>query len=432
MLLKKVLLITYHFPPSAASGSFRLLGFARHLPRTGWQPLVVAPPQMPWEPVDPQLAWEVPAEAVVSAVPYPASAPKILRYFAQNAIWLPHAWSACTRMIREYRPDVILTSGPPHCVHLLGHYLKRSFGVPWVADFRDPWISDGTNKKLGLLQRWALRWERAVFQNANLILANAPNACQMFQETYPEQRAKIVTLTNGFDPNPEGRKNLPPRDGAVRMLHAGELYAGRDPLPLLEALAEGNRRLAANPRYELHILGRNDAGSIDFPHTLQQRGWSDFVQLHGQCAYQESLDAMEWADLLILFDSPGRKNGVPAKLYEYFRAGRPILALAEPDGDTAAILRASGVLHRVASPRDAAGIGQALRALVAEMRATEEISDPARLRRFTREHLAESLAGMLDTVAGFAHGPSLRVDGAERVRSPHALASIESAREKGI
>ena len=84
MLKKKLLLITYHFPPSAASGTFRLLGFTRHLPAFGWQPLVVAPPSLPWEPLDPQLVDEIPAEAIVRQVPYPASS--LLRVLAQNAI----------------------------------------------------------------------------------------------------------------------------------------------------------------------------------------------------------------------------------------------------------------------------------------------------------------------------------------------------------
>src|SRR5437764_8105507 len=99
MLSKKLLLITYHFPPSAASGTFRLLGFARHLPTFGWQPLVVAPPSLPWEPLDPQLGEQIPDEVVVQSVPYPAAAPRLLRRFAQHAVWLPRALSACKRMI---------------------------------------------------------------------------------------------------------------------------------------------------------------------------------------------------------------------------------------------------------------------------------------------------------------------------------------------
>src|SRR5262245_44908597 len=168
MLLKKALLITYHFPPSAASGSFRLLGFAKHLPAFGWQPLVIAPPCLPWEPIDPQLVKAIPAEVIVEHVPYPIAAPKLLRVLAQYAVWLPRAWSACKRVVGEHRPELILTSGPPHCVHALGYYLKRRTGLPWVADFRDPWISDGTKRQLSWMQRWARRWEGSVFDQVDL------------------------------------------------------------------------------------------------------------------------------------------------------------------------------------------------------------------------------------------------------------------------
>ncbi len=394
MLLKKLLLITYHFPPSAASGAFRLLGFARHLPTFGWQPLVVAPPTLPWEPTDPHLAAQVPAEAIVRHAPYPASAPRLLRIMAQNGIWLPRAWSACKQLVREERPDAILTSAPPHCVHALGHYLKRRAGLPWVADLRDPWISDGSLKRLGLHQRWELRWERRVFANADLILANAPNACRMFQETYPLERGKIVTLTNGFDPRPRFDDDVSRKDACLRLLHAGEIYAGRDPAPLLEALARLN---ADGPTHRLQVLGRCDAA---LPALLQERGWADFVQMEGQRSYEETLDALSAADILVLFDSPGRRIGVPAKLYEYLGAGRPILALAEADGDTAAILRSSGVLHRIAPPRDAIQIGRAITGLALEMRSARAVGDPVLLRRFTRETLTQSLARRLDALIG--------------------------------
>ncbi len=375
MLLKKLLVITYHFPPSAASGAFRLLGFARHLPAFGWQPLVVAPPSLPWEPTDPRLTAQIPAEAIVRPVRYPAEAPRVLRMLAQNAIWLPRAWSACKQLVREERPDAILTSGPPHCVHVLGHYLKRSAGLPWIADFRDPWINDGSPKRLNLAQRWALGWERRVFRNADLILANAPNACRMFQEAHREAHGKIVTLTNGFDPRPawgqafQPGQSAPMRDcqagkpgSTFRLLHAGEIYAGRSPAPLLEALATLNGN---GPTHLFQVLGRCDA---DLSALVQKRGWADFVRMEGQRPYEETLDSLSTADILVLFDSPGRRIGVPAKLYEYLGAGRPILALAEPDGDTAAILRSSGVLHRIAPPKETAKIGRAIAELKLEMR----------------------------------------------------------------
>jgi glycosyltransferase involved in cell wall biosynthesis len=286
--------------------------------------------------------------------------------------------------------------------------LKRRTGLPWVADFRDPWISDGTDRKLTWTQRWTRRWERSVFDHADLILANAPNACRLYQETYPPAANKIVTLTNGFDGRTDcqsvqvvpGRIDNPSYGQApVRLLHAGEIYAGRDPLPLFEALAQLN---AEPDSYHLQILGRNDT---DLDKLLRERGWCDFVCLQGQRSYQESLDEMSRADILVLFDSPGRKIGVPAKLYEYLGAGRPILGLCEPDGDTAAILRQSGVLHRIASPKDVVQIRQALRDLAAAMRTTEAIANPALLERFTRANLTRTLAQRFDGLVGETSSP---------------------------
>src|SRR5205807_9862285 len=92
MARRHVLLVSYHFPPSAASGTFRMLGFARHLPRFDWRVQVVAPPEMPWDPVDAGLAEQVPAETEYHAVRYPKGAPRLLRLVAPYAIWLPSAW----------------------------------------------------------------------------------------------------------------------------------------------------------------------------------------------------------------------------------------------------------------------------------------------------------------------------------------------------
>lgn len=417
MLHKKILLITYHFAPSAASGTFRMLGFARHLPTFGWQPLVVAPPTLPWEPMDAQLGEQVRVETIVQPVPYPAAAPRLLRKFAPNAIWLPRALAACKRVIREHGPDVVLTSGPPHCVHALGHYLKRSTGLPWVADFRDPWISDGTGRKLSWMQRFALSWERRVFRNADLILANAPNARRMFMDAYPLDRAKVVTLTNGFDPRPTPDDARPEGRGCLRLLHAGEIYLGRDPLPLLAALAQLNAECASARSYQLQILGRNE---IDLAAVLHKRGWEDLVHVVGQSAYHESLDAMARADILVLFDQPGRTIGVPAKLYEYLGAGRPILALADRNGDTAAILQASGVLHRIAAPNDAGQIRQALTELREMMNTTDMVAETPRLQPFFRENLTQTLAGRLDALIGQSSVTSLRMT------APSVLQEVES------
>jgi glycosyltransferase involved in cell wall biosynthesis len=393
MTMRKLLLVTYHFPPSAASGTFRMLGFARHLPPLGWRVHVIAPPEMPWDSVDPALAAQVPAETSYDPVPYPRGAPRLLRLLAPYGVWLWPAWRACRRAIQRDRPDVVLTSGPPHIVHLLGLALKRKLGLPWIADFRDPWISGVARERLSLSQRWLRFQERRVFARADCVLANAPNAAQLFRTTYPRHADKVVTLTNGFDP-PAQFASRPPANLGIQMLHAGEIYAGRDPLPLLDALA-ALRQAGVDVR--LDVMGNVHLPGGDLGTEIACRGLSANVLVRGQLPYQEALQEMAQSDLLVLLDSPGRTIGVPAKLYEYIGAGRPILALAEPDGDTAAILRESGIRHRIAPPKDAGRIEQALRELTAEPNAGP---DPDRLHRFTRAYLAGQLAAIMHEVVG--------------------------------
>jgi hypothetical protein len=205
----------------------------------------------------------------------------------------------------------------------------------------------------------------------------------------------MVTITNGFDPDSFPRRA--PRAGKSNqlvLLHTGELYVGRDPRPFLDALRDIN-----NPSVRVRFLGRATVGDLDLQAEIGRRGLHRIVELGGQVAYEESLRAMAAADVLILFDSPGRRVGVPAKLYEYLGAGAAVLALTEPEGDAAWVLRQSGVLHRIASPKDPAQIRKALTELVGCLSAGQPISPtPERLAAFTRESIGRELAEYLDSL----------------------------------
>ena len=356
---------------------------------------------LPWEPVDPELSKRISDKATVRYVPYPTNAPRLIRVLAQEATWLPRAWSACRHIVAEHRPEIVLTSGPPHCVHALGYYLKRKTRLPWVADLRDPWITGISADKLTWRKRWTRGWECSLFANADLVLANAPNAKRMYESKYPHATNRIIVLTNGFDP--PARQEFPPvvaarntPDTRVNLLHAGEIYGGRDPSPLLQALGQVNAEMPLN-QFCLQILGRSD---IALDNLLVQQNCTEFVSIQGQRTYDESLMEMTRADILVLLDNPGRTIGAPAKLYEYFRAGRPILALSEPDGDVATILRESSVLHRIVSPTDASHIRDGLRELVQAMRVTSVVANPEKLRPFTRECITRTLVDRLNSITG--------------------------------
>lgn len=392
------LLLTYHFPPSAASGTFRLLGFAQHLPRHGYQVSVVAPPSLPWEPVDASLSARVPPETVVYSVDYPVGYPKALRWLTPYGVWLWKARGAVARAVREQKPDVILTSGPPHVVHLLGWEASRRFGVPWVVDCRDPWVTttDVLPPK-GLKKVYESFWERRVFARADAIVSNAPHACAKLAEALPRWAAKMHVIPNGYDPDifPPPVARTP---GPVRILHAGQLYVGRDPRPILDAVA--GIPSGRVPPFRFEFLGRTQyAPGADLATEAQSRGLSETIVCRGQVTYRQTLDEMASADVLLLMDTPNRQIGVPAKLYEYLGAGKPVLATGENHGDLAAILGQSGVPFRIARPADSVGIRQAVVELVTGVaEGTLPPVDDAARRQFTREALAGRLAELFNTL----------------------------------
>jgi glycosyltransferase involved in cell wall biosynthesis len=401
--LRKALIVTYHFPPSAASGAFRMLGFARYLPRFGWQPVVVAPPRMPLEPVDSRLLEQVPSGTPVYPVPFPEGrALKVVSRFARKATWLPFALRACSRAIREHCPEALFTSSPPHGVHVLGAYLRRRYKIPWVADFRDPWgWTRPTGQRRSLFGRCEAFWERTVLQGADAIVANAPLAGEDIRAVYPQHARKLHVITNGYDPEafPAEPRPLPGEGPLLRLVHTGEVYLGRDPRPLLDALKElqheGYPRL---PSVRVRFLGRDKDAGFDFNAAIQERGLTDLVERGGQVPYQQALVELVGADVLLLLDSPGRRSGVPAKLYEYIGAQRPILALAEGEGDLARILRESGLLYRVAPPTDPRAIKGALVELIEALKKGVAPPTKEQISRFTREGMAERLAQLLDRV----------------------------------
>jgi glycosyltransferase involved in cell wall biosynthesis len=398
---RHLLLLTYHFPPSGASGTFRLLGFARHLRKCGWRLSVIAPPRLPWEPVDERLLAQLPADITVHSVPYPqARASKVFRRMAKFGVWLPAAQRTLRRVVAESRPDAVLTSGPPHCVHALGLYAKRRQGLPWAADFRDPWVVGDPQEKWRSPRVWcARRWERIFLRNADLVISNAPRAQAMLQRAFPEFGEKIVTVTNGFDP--EGFPVRPPRSmerSDIQIVHAGEIYFGRDPRPFLDALRSlraGDTQSGQSLR--ARFLGQSTGGDLDLNEEIRSRGLSEIVMASGQVSYDDSRRFMADADILLLLDSPGRKVGVPAKLYEYLGARAAILALTEEDGDAAWVLRESGAPHRVVPPHQPERIGPALAELAACVQSNAAFCHSGvRLSAFTRAATTRVLAGHLD------------------------------------
>ncbi len=409
---RRLLLLTYHFPPSAASAVFRLLGFVRYLPEHNWDVTVIAPPEMPGEPRDAGLLKEVPACIKVRAVPIPMGiTSRVARRYFGDSVWLPRAWSECKRVVAEWRPDCVLTSSPPAAIHALGHLVSRRFGIPWLADFRDPWIAGyATDAAQSIRGRWAVRAEWSIMRNAQRVIANTPRMCDVFRQAFPEHSAKFTVISNGFDPErfqqadattrvtpPFGLTAPATQSAVTTLVHAGELYHGRNPRPLFESLARLERtRRMDQPAWRFRLLGQSIENRGDLLAAVRAYDLEHVVQFEGQVPYGDALRAMGTADILVLLDTPGRRWGVPAKIFEYLGARRPILALADPAGELPWVLGTNGP-HRVVDCHDVAGIERALTELSANLHLGHLTAlDEQHVRQFTRAELAAKLAGELE------------------------------------
>jgi Glycosyl transferases group 1 len=211
----------------------------------------------------------------------------------------------------------------------------------------------------------------------------------------------VRVITNGYDREAFDDPLPPPPDrAALEIVYAGAIYPGRDPRPLLDAVCQLRRNgaLAGRP-LRVSFFGL-DHGSYDLSGAIRQRGLDGMVRIMGQIPHSEILRTLREADVLLLLDHPGRPLGVPAKLYEYIGAGRPILALGECGGDLEWVLRESGAAHRIADPSSPDAIEGALVALVGEARTGRDRPPADRRDRFTRERLTGALAGVLDELVG--------------------------------
>lgn len=368
-------MIAFHFPPLAgSSGIQRTLRFVQHLPRHGWQPLVLSASPTAYERTSDDLLGDIPQGTVVRRAWALDTARHLSiggRYIGAMArpdrwiSWRHAAVRAGLQMIREHRPDALWSTYPIATAHLIGAELQRRSGLPWVADFRDPMAQDDYPEDP---RTWASfkSIEEAAVRRARLSLFTTPGAVRLYRQRYPEAGERIRLLENGYDEEAfsaaERHEQAPPAAaGAPRvLLHSGIVYPSeRDPTQLMAALRM------------LHDAGSIRPGSVivrfraavhdDLLRQLaRQHGVEAYVELCPAVPYAQALAEMMRVDALLVLQASNCNEQVPAKLYEYLRAGRPILCLSDPVGDTAGVVRDAGITQvaRLDSAPDIAGLLQ--------------------------------------------------------------------------
>ncbi len=338
-------MIAYFFPPLGGAGVQRALKLARYLPEFGWSPVVLTSEPDPGAVLDPTLTGQIPQQALILRVKG-LHAPRWLPWRLRSWItrwllvvdeqlgWYLPAVSASRELVQQNRAQVLFSTSSPYTCHLIALALKRSTGLPWVADFRDPWLD---NPGAAYPTRWHARWvaalEKKVCLSADRILVTTPRARQALLERLVElPPEKVVYLPNGYDP--QDYDSLQPAEKmplVFNIVHTGSFYSqGRTPNAFLSAL----HSLVSSGEIPRDQIRLHLAGSLGKParQAVQQSGISDLVVEHGYLSHHESLQRLLSADLLLLVNHPGQAGElvVPAKFYEYLGAGKPVLILSSP------------------------------------------------------------------------------------------------------
>lgn len=404
-------MIAFHYPPmQGSSGIQRTLAFSRHLPAHGWQPLVLSAHPRAYAATSADQLGEIPQTAVVRRafaldtarhLAVRGNYPRFLALPDRWIAWAPGAILAGMRLIRRYRPDVLWSTYPIATAHLIGWALARWSGLPWIADFRDSMTEDDyppdpTTRRIyrAIEQRTVTTCRHAVF--------TTPGAVRMYAGRYPlAETERFVQIANGYDEENfravEERPAAPPTpDRPVRLVHSGVLYPSeRDPTAFFSALAalKGRHRLTAG---DVRVVLRASGSEAYHRQRIDEHGLGDIVELAPAVPYAEALKEMMEADGLLVFQAASCNHQIPAKVYEYLRARRPILGLTHPAGDTAALLRDAGC-DALVPLDDQAAIEHALLDFIACVRAgTAPIPPEAGVARHSRGARTAELARLLD------------------------------------
>ncbi len=373
---KRVLIITYYWPPSGGGGVQRWLKMSKYLPKYGWTPVVLTPENPDFELKDDSLLNDVSSNAEILKLPIwepfglyrklmgkkavqkqgvvesmdASFLGKLSRWIRGNwfipdprIFWVRPAVNYLTKYLVKHPVDVIITTGPPHSMHLIGMEVKRRTAVKWVADFRDPWTDWDVLPQLNLNKKsWKThkKLEHQVMHNADVVLTVTKNLAKRLEKT--GGIAKVEIITNGFDAEDfDLSENAKPNK--FKIAHVGLLNGGRNPELLWEVLNElCSEQEEFKNQLEVVLAGTIEQSvrdSIESFEVLNSK-----VSVPDYLAHNEVLDLYQQsAVLLLLVNNTSNSSWIlPGKLFEYFSAQKPILALGQLESEANDVLQECG------------------------------------------------------------------------------------------
>lgn len=372
--MKKVLIITYYWPPAGGPGVQRWLKFVKYLRDFDIEPVVYKPSNPDYPIQDPSFLKEVPngitiveqkifepyflarffskkntsaiSSGIIPADGKQSLLQKLLLYIRGNFFipdarksWVKPSVKFLSEFIQNNKIDTIITTGPPHSVHLIGLKLSKRFRIKWVADFRDPWTQIGYHKKLKLTESSELKHqnlEQKVLDAASHIITTSFTTKEEFGK---QTQTPVTVITNGYDKHYTTGEEV---DTMFSISHIGSLLSGRDPENLWQVLGELSREnLSFKKDLELKLVG---AISEEVLAAIKKEGLTDNLKVIGYVPHSEAVSIQKRSQVLLLIEinSPDTSGIIPGKLFEYMAARRPILALGPEKWDVERILNETG------------------------------------------------------------------------------------------
>lgn len=351
---KTVLMILYYFPPCASGGTYRPLKFLRYLKEYNWRGVIIAPTECKYDSQDLSLLKEIPHftevirvnPGIVSTLTY-----YLVRKFGYGWIYdkniipdryvgfVTNAVDAAKERIKSGGIDLVFTSAPPYSIHIAGQDLTIETGIPWIADFRDPWTScpfykpassrlDGKYKEI----------EKSYFRHAAGVISFPEFRAQIEREKYPDYASKISVIENGFDPG--DFPDPPPATSSelFTISHIGAITQDRPVSIFLEALEEALKsRNDLRKKVRLNFYG--DARPPT-PQDIDRLQMKNFTEFHGYVPHRDACSAMAGSNMLFMVLPPvkGVEGIMPLRLFEYVHSKRPVF-LISPDGEASEFLK---------------------------------------------------------------------------------------------
>ena len=367
--MKKVLVITYYWPPSGGPGVQRIVKFCKYLPHFGWEPIVLTVENGEYPNIDHSLVDEVESLKIKVLKTKTIEPFRIFKFFTKKKSlptfelnknkksifsnlaywirmnlfipdarigWLPFAIKSAKKIIRDNKVDLVFSSGPPHSLHFIGRRLKTDLSIPWVADFRDPWVDlfyYSDHKRLKISKKLDELMEREILSKADKIVT-ATNGLKVLLKNKIQQNISVVY--NGFDDDDFiGLNKKNKHKEKIIVSYVGTIARSQIPHAFLQSVKKMNN---SGSNIFIHFVGDVDPFLIK---VIDDYGLSKHVEKIGYIPHNESIKKMLNSNFLLLIipKTPDNELIVTGKLFEYIRTGIPIIGIGPSEGDASQILK---------------------------------------------------------------------------------------------